>query len=265
MESSIESFSKDKNIEELLDLLRKMSQEDGYKKLTETVAYVDSLENTLSSMMKQIVDLKEEIKTVHEQNDYLMSRAERGVKDILMEQVGKAEEKVQELHTKLTEVKNNLKQFAFGMVKKFKMLGNKVFFKAVDVTHIRQALTGIRDKADRMVESIDSLSDMVEGYKARAEYESGDRSEPYKEDVYLQDDKGPVNAVAEEHSYQESAQSLSYEEEMKKFMEDRVSEGVTYECNQDAYEDFKAYYDKKNKTNSVTGAFSQISNKTASR
>lgn len=253
MDSSVESFAKDKDIEELLGFLRKINQEEGYKKLTETVAYVDSLENTLSSMMKQIVDLKEEIKTVHEQNDYLMSRAERGVKDILMEQAEKAEEKIQELHTKLTEVKNNLKQFAFDMVKKFKMLGNKVFLKAIDVTHIRQALTGIRDKADHMVGSIDSLSDMVEGYKARAEYESGHGSEPYKEDVYLQDDKELVSAVAEEHFYQESSQTLSYEEEMQKFMSDRVSKGVTYECNQDAYEDFKAYYDKKLKAAGKAG------------
>lgn len=211
MDESMESFSKDKDISSLLDALEQIKDYEGYEELLNTVSYMDSLENTLSAMMKQIVDMREEVKNIHEQNDYLMSRAERGVKDILMEQVKKAEQKVQELHDKLTEVKENLKKSASDTVKRFKMFGNKALIKVVDFTHIRQALAGIRDKADRMVGSIDSLSDMVEGYKARAEYEA-------------------------EHSY---------EEEMQKFMADRVSEGVTYECNQDAYEDFKAYYDKK--------------------
>lgn len=154
MDESMESFAKDKDISALLALLGQMKNRDGYEKMMDTISYVDSLENTLSAMMKQIVDMREEIKTVHEQNDYLMSRAERGVKDILLEQVNKAEEKVQELHNKLTEAKENLKSFASDTVKKFKMFGNKALLKAVDITHIRQALTGIRDKADRMMGSI---------------------------------------------------------------------------------------------------------------
>ena len=252
MDESIESFSKDKDISFLLDALEQIKDYDGYEELANTVSFIDSLENTLSSMMKQIVDMREEIKTVHEQNDYLMSRAERGVKDILMEQVKKVGQKVQELHDKLTEVKDNLKRVASDTVKKFKMFGNKALFKAVDIMHIRQALTGIRDKADRMLGSIDSLSDMVEGYKVRAEYEAEHRETPYQENTYQQEHK-PVSVVAEEQSYQESVQPLSYEEEMQKFMADRISEGVTYECNQDAYEDFKAYYDQKMKADGMAG------------
>ena len=256
MDESIESFSKDKDISFLLGALQQIKDHDGYEEFANTVSFIDSLENTLSSMMKQIVDMHEEIKTVHEQNDYLMSRAERGVKDVLMEQVKKAEQKVQELYNKLTEVKDNLKRFASDTVKKFKMFGNKALFKAVDIMHISQALTGIRDKADSMVRSIDSLSDMVEGYKSRAEYETEHRGTQYKEESYQQES---ISAVAEEQSYQESAQALSYEEEMQKFMETKVSEGVTYECNQDAYEDFRAYYDKKMKSDGVAGVTNSLS------
>ena len=36
-------------------------------------------------------------------------------------------------------------------------------------------------------------------------------------------------------------------------MDAKVSEGVTYECNQDAYDDFKAYYDKKLKVAGQAG------------
>ena len=177
---SVESFSKDKDISELLELLSQMKDRDGFENLKNTVAYVDSLEETLSVMMKQIVDMREEIKTVHEQNQYLMSRAERGVKDILTDQLKKAEEKVQELHSRLTEFKDRLKKLASDTVKRAKMLGNKTLLKLADITHIKQALVGIRDKADRMAGSIESLSDIVEGYKSNAKREAEHRGESYE-------------------------------------------------------------------------------------
>ena len=253
---SVESFSKDKDISELLELLSQMKDRDGFENLKNTVAYVESLEETLSVMMKQIVDMREEIKTVHEQNQYLMSRAERGVKDILTDQLKKAEEKVQELHSRLTEFKDRLKKLASDTVKRAKMLGNKTLLKLADITHIKQALVGIRDKADRMAGSIDSLSDMVEGYKANAKREAEHRAEPYEaqETATYDREDNQVRAVAEEQSLYQMGESIgTFEEEMQKFMDAKVSEGVTYECNQDAYEDFKAYYDKKLKVAGQAG------------
>lgn len=253
---SVESFSKDKDISELLEFFSQMKDHEGFENLKNTVSYMDSLEETLSAMMKQIVDMREEIKTVHEQNQYLMSRAERGVKDILTDQLKKAEEKVQELHSRLTEVKESLKKFASDTVKKAKMFGSKALLKFADITHIKQALVGIRDKADRMAGSIDSLSDMVEGYKANAKREAERRAESYEEreaTTYDRED-GQVRAVAEEHPLYQMGESIgTFEEEMQKFMDAKVSEGVTYECNQDVYEDFKAYYDKKLKVAGQAG------------
>ena len=253
---SVESFSKDKDISELLELLSQMKDRDGFENLKNTVAYVDSLEETLSVMMKQIVDMREEIKTVHEQNQYLMSRAERGVKDILTDQLKKAEEKVQELHSRLTEFKDRLKKLASDTVKRAKMLGNKTLLNLADITHIKQALVGIRDKADRMAGSIDSLSDMVEGYKANAKREAEHRAEPYEaqETAAYDREDNQVRAVAEEQSLYQMGENIgTFEEEMQKFMDAKVSEGVTYECNQDAYEDFKVYYDKKLKVAGQAG------------
>ena len=63
MDESIESFSKDKDISFLLGALQQIKDHDGYEEFANTVSFIDSLENTLSSMMKQIVDMHEEIKT----------------------------------------------------------------------------------------------------------------------------------------------------------------------------------------------------------
>jgi hypothetical protein len=218
MNGNMESFSKDKDMAELLELLSQMKNRDGYEKLLDTISYVDSLENTLSSMMKQLVDMREEIKTVHEQNEYMMTKAERGIKDVLVEHLAKVENGIQELHGRLVEAKESLKKFAAFTVQKAKVFGNSVLLKLVDAVHFRQTLDGIRDKADKMANRLDSMSDMVEDYKKHME------------------------------------PSFTYEQEMDNFMEDRVAEGVTYGCNQDAYEDFKASYEKKQSADSVTEA-----------
>lgn len=248
MDNNAASFGKDKDMAKLLDFLSQMENHEGYEKLMETISYADSLEDTLSSMMKQIVDMREEIKSVSEQNEYLVSRIDRGVKAILADQLKKAEQKIQVLYGTLTEVRNDLKKFASDTVQKAKMIGNMALLKLVDITHFKQALVGIMDKADRVAGSIDSLSDMVEGYKARAEYESEHRAESHeiKESASYDREDDQVSAVAEEQPvYQQGEAIGTYEEEMQKFMANRVSEGVIYECNQDAYEDFKTYYDKK--------------------
>jgi hypothetical protein len=72
-----------------------------------------------------------------------------------------------------------------------------------------------------------------------------DNVTPYKAESYQQDVQ-PVAAVAE--------QSFTYEQYMDNFMADRVSEGVTYSCNQDAYEDFKASFEKRQGTDSAKDA-----------
>lgn len=161
------------------------------------------------------------------------------------------------MHKRLSDVKDSLKKFASDTVKKCKMFGNKALLKLADITHIKQALIGIRDRADRMAGSIDFLSDMVEGYKANVKREAERRAKPYegRESATSYDGKdSQIRVVAEEQTLYQQGKSIgSYEEEMQKFMDAKVSEGVTYECNQDAYEDFKAYYDKKIKAAGQAG------------
>ena len=45
----------------------------------------------------------------------------------------------------------------------------------------------------------------------------------------------------------------SYQKEMQKFMDAKVAEGVQYNSNADAFEDFKQYYDKKLKIAGAAG------------
>ena len=254
---NVQSFSEDADISELLGYLKKIGDVNGYKDVFDAVSYVNTLESTIKGMAKQITDMREEIQTVHEQNAYLMSRAERTAKDILVDQLSKAENHVKELGKRLSDMKDALKQSAREMLERVKVHKDKALLRFADFIHVKNALSRLRDKADDVVKRLDNLSDRVEAYKQQSEKERERR--PESERTAGAETFMPVAAVAEEKSYHDSEPPLSYEQEMEKFMASRVSEGVTYSCNQDAYEDFKVYYDKKMKADSMAGVQQEVS------
>lgn len=236
-----DSLAKDQDITDLMELLKKFHDKDGMEKLNRTVEYVDNLEQTLSAILEQLTDMREELKGVREQNDYLMTRAERTVKDALTEQVVKAEAKVQELHGKLVEIKDSIKQKAHGLVEEAKHWGRKALKKLSEVLHIREGLEKIKGQADQMLSSLDELSERIDGYNEQMKAKSEQRTQSESE-------------VAKSAVDKENAQSLgTYEEEMQRFKDSCVAEGREYGSNAEAFEAFKNYYDKRAKVAGQAG------------
>ena len=235
-----DSLAKDRDIADLMELLKKFHDKDGMEKLNRTVEYVDSLEQTLSAMLEQLTDMRVELKGVREQNDYLMTRAERTVKDALTEQVEKAEAKVQELHGKLVEIKDFIKQKAHELVEEAKHRGRKALKKLSEVLYIREGLEKIRGQADQMLGSLDELSERIDGYN---------------EQMMQSDKRAPSESeVAKSAVDNENAQPLgTYEEEMQRFTDSCVAEGRGYGSNAEAFEAFKNYYDKRTKVAGQAG------------
>lgn len=236
-----DSLAKDRDIADLMELLKKFHDKDGMEKLNRTVEYVDSLEQTLSTILEQLTDMREELKGVREQNDYLMTRAERTVKDVLIEQVAKAEAKVQELHGKLVEIKDSIKQKAHGLVEEAKHRGRKALKRLSEVLNIRESLEKIKGQADKMLSSLDELSERIDGYN---------------EQMMMQPDKRvpSESEIVQSAVDNENAQPLgTYEEEMQRFKDSCVAEGMEYGSNAEAFEGFKNYYDKRIKAAGQAG------------
>lgn len=236
-----DSLAKDKDIADLMELLKKFHDKDGIEKLNRAVEYVDSLEQTLSAMLEQLTDMKEELKGVREQNDYLMTRAERTVKDALTEQVEKAEAKVQELHGKLVEIKDSIKQKAHELVEEAKHRGRKALKKLSEVLNVREGLEKIRGQADQMLGSLDELSERIDGYNEQMKVKSEERAQSESEVVGSAVDKETVPPLG------------TYEEEMQRFTDSCVAEGREYGSNAEAFEAFKNYYDKRIKAAGQAG------------
>ena len=236
-----DSLAKDRDIADLMELLKKFHDKDGMEKLNRTVEDVDSLEQTLSTILEQLTDMREELKGVREQNDYLMTRAERTVKDALTEQVAKAEAKVQELHGKLVEIKDFIKQKAHELVEAAKHRGKKALKKLSEVLNIREGLEKIKGQAEQMLSSLDELSERINGYNEQMMMQSDKRAPSESE-------------VAKSAVDNENAQPLgTYEEEMQRFTDSCVAEGREYGSNAEAFEAFKNYYDKRIKAAGQAG------------
>ena len=236
-----DSLAKDRDIADLMKLLKKFHDKDGMEKLNHTVEYVDSLEQTLSAILEQLTDMREELKGVREQNDYLMTRAERTVKDALTEQVAKAEAKVQELHGKLVEIKDFIKQKAHELVEAAKHRGKKALKKLSEVLNIREGLEKIKGQAEQMLSSLDELSERIDDYNEQMMMQSDKRAPSESE-------------VAKSAVDNENAQPLgTYEEEMQRFTDSCVAEGREYGSNAEAFEAFKNYYDKRIKAAGQAG------------
>ena len=234
-------LAKDKDIADLMELLKKFHDKDGMEKLNRTVEYVDSLEQTLSAILEQLTDMREELKGVREQNDYLMTRVERTVKDALTEQVAKAEAKVQELHGKLVEIKDFIKQKAHELVEAAKHRGRKALKKLSEVLHIREGLEKIKGQADQMLGSLDELSNRIDGYSEQMKVQSDKSAQSESE-------------VAKSAVGNETSQLLgTYDEEMQRFTDSCVAEGREYASNAEAFEAFKNYYDKRTKAAGQAG------------
>ena len=175
-----------------------------------------------------------------------MTRAERTVKDALTEQVAKAEAKVQELHGKLVEIKDSIKQKAHELVESAKHRGRKALKKLSEVLHIREGLKKIKGQADQMLGRLDELSDRIDGYNEQMKVKSEERAQSESE-------------IVENTAGKETAPPLgTYEEEMQRFKDSCVAEGREYGSNAEAFEAFKNYYDKRTKVAGQAGQAGQI-------
>lgn len=221
----INSLLQDKNVIELLDLLKKYKETNMAQGVYDTVNYVQNLENTLSTMMEQMTNMQQELISMREQNNELMAAVNHTVKDTIVENIQKLEVKIQALHVKLDDIRQQISDKAKDIVASAKQYGKLAFIKMTDFLHVREGLDVIAKKANEAKENLESIKVDVEKVKTDKE----------------QKQTNPVEPLG------------SYQDEMQKFMAARVAEGVQYKTNAEAFEDFKQYYDKRLKMAGAAG------------
>lgn len=238
-------FHKDEDITELMEMLKSFKDKDGLSKLYEAVGFVESLENVLDGISLELTNLELVLLAVKQQNAYLVKQSERTMKDDIMAQVHEAMDKVSDLWDKVRDIRADIKRKAHEIVEDVKQSGRKALKKLTEIFHIREGLNRVKDKADKMLSDLDSLSAKVEEYTEKEHHEVQERT-TYGEEP----DIAGVKTGEPEHKAEPVG---TYQQEMQRFLDNCVAEGKEYGSNAEAYEAFKNYYDKRMKAQGQSG------------
>ena len=131
-------LTKEKNLMELLDLLRKNNMKEAANSIFEMTAYVDVMEKKMDSVLDELTTVKNQLHKMEERE------AEKGLKQSLKRAVNKLEQDCKAMKEKLFEVKAEIKAKAGEIVTAAKQKGKAALNKVAEFPGIKKKLENIR-------------------------------------------------------------------------------------------------------------------------
>ncbi len=142
-------LTKEKNLMELLDLLRKNNMKEAANNIFEMAAYVDVMEKKMDSVLEELVTVKDQLHKMEERE------AEKGLKQTVKRAVNKLEQDCKAMKEKLFEVKTEIKAKAGEIVTAAKQKGKAALNKVAEFLGIKKKLEGIRQNVQESIADVD--------------------------------------------------------------------------------------------------------------
>ena len=142
-------LTKEKNLMELLDLLRKNNMKEAANSIFEMAAYVDVMEKKMDSVLDELTTVKNQLHKMEERE------AEKGLKQSLKRAVNKLEQDCKAMKEKLFEVKAEIKAKAGEIVTAAKQKGKAALNKVAEFLGIKKKLEGIRQNVQESIADVD--------------------------------------------------------------------------------------------------------------
>ena len=151
-------LTKEKNLMELLDLLRKNNMKEAANSIFEMAAYVDVMEKKMDSVLEELVTVKDQLHKMEERE------AEKGLKQTLKRAVNKLEQDCNAMKEKLFEVKAEIKAKAGGIVTAAKQKGKAALNKVAEFLGIKKKLEGIRQNVQESIADVDKCIGKIDAF-----------------------------------------------------------------------------------------------------
>ena len=142
-------LTKEKNLMELLELLRKNNMKEAANSIFEMAAYVDVMEKKMDSVLEELVTVKDQLHKMEERE------AEKGLKQSLKRAVNKLEQDCKAMKEKLFEVKAEIKAKAGEIVTAAKQKGKAALNKVAEFLGIKRKLEGMRQNVQESIADVD--------------------------------------------------------------------------------------------------------------
>ena len=151
-------LTKEKNLMELLDLLRKNNMQEAANNIFEMAAYVDVMEKKMDSVLDELTTVKNQLHKMEERE------AEKGLKQSLKRAVNKLEQDCKAMKEKLFEVKTEIKAKAGEIVTAAKQKGKAALNKVAEFLGIKKKLEGIRQNVQESIADVDKSIGKIDAF-----------------------------------------------------------------------------------------------------
>ena len=151
-------LTKEKNITELIDLLRKNNMQEAANNIFEMAAYVDVMEKKMDSVLEELVTVKDQLHKMEERE------SEKGLKQSIKRAVSKLEQDCNAMKVKLFEVKAEIKAKAGEIVTAAKQKGKAALNKVSEFLVIKKKLQNIRQNVQESIEDVDKSIGKIDAF-----------------------------------------------------------------------------------------------------
>ncbi len=151
-------LTKEQNIMELLELLRKNNMKEAANSIFEMAAYVDVMEKKMDSVLEELGTVKDQLHKMEERE------AEKGLKQSLKRAVDKLERDCKAMKEKLFEVKAEIKAKAGEIVTAAKQKGKAALNKVAEFLGIKKKLENIRQNVQESIADADKSIGKIDAF-----------------------------------------------------------------------------------------------------
>ena len=151
-------LTKEKNLMELLDLIRKNNMKEAANSIFEMAAYVDVMEKKMDSVLDELTTVKNQLHKMEERE------AEKGLKQSLKRAVNKLEQDCKAMKERLFEVKAEIKAKAEEIVTAAKQKGKAALNKVAEFLGIKKKLEGIRQNVQESIADVDKSIGKIDAF-----------------------------------------------------------------------------------------------------
>ena len=151
-------LTKEKNLTELIDLLRKNNMQEAANNIFEMAAYVDVMENKMNTVLEELRTVKDQLHKMEERE------AEKGLKQTLKRAVNKLEEDCQAMKEKLLEVKAEIKAKAGEIVTAAKQKGKAALNRVSEFLGVKKMLQDFRRNVQESIDDVDKSIGKIDAF-----------------------------------------------------------------------------------------------------
>ena len=151
-------LTKEQNLMELMELLRKNNMKEAANSIFEMAAYVDVMEKKMDSVLEELGTVKDQLHKMEERE------AEKGLKQSLKRAVNKLEQDCKAMKEKLFEVKAEIKAKAGEIVTAAKQKGKAALNRVAEFLGIKKKLEGIRQNVQESIADVDKSIGKIDAF-----------------------------------------------------------------------------------------------------